>query len=71
MPEFEPDEKNLICLYNTDTRKGLIRELNEMLPYLDADQDILRDMAQAVMKKLNRMTDTQFTAFCAKLEPTF
>ena len=42
-----------------------------MLPYLDADQDILRDMAQAVMKKLNRMTDTQFTAFCAKLEPTF
>ena len=71
MPEFEPDEKNLICLYNTGTRKGLIRELNEMLPYLDADQDILRDMAQDVMKKLNRMTDTQFTAFCAKLEPTF
>ena len=71
MPEFEPDEKNLICLYNTGTRKGLIRELNEMLSYLDADQDILRDMAQAVMKKLNHMTDTQFTAFCAKLEPTF
>ena len=71
MPEFEPDEKNLIILYNTGTRQGLIHELKEMLPYLEADQDILRDMAQAVMKKLNRMTDTQFTAFCAKLEPDF
>ena len=71
MPDFRPDELTLMCLYNPGSRKELIGALNEMLPYLDADQDILRDMAQAVMKKLNRMTDTQFTAFCAKLEPTF
>ena len=32
MPEFEPDEKNLIILYNTGTRQGLIHELKEMLP---------------------------------------
>ena len=71
MPEFERDEKNLIILYNTGTRQGLIHELKEMLPYLEADQDILRDMTQSVIKKLNRMTDTQFIAFCAKLELDF
>ena len=71
MPEFEPDEKNLIILYNTGTRQGLIHELKEMLPYLEADQGILRDMTQSVIKKLNRMTDTQFIAFCAKLELDF
>ena len=40
MPEFEPDEKTLICLYNTGSREGLMKELNEMLPYLEQDQDI-------------------------------
>ena len=71
MPEFEPDERNLICLYNNGSRKGLIKELNEMLPYLDADQDALRDMAQSVIQKLDSVTDAEYKSFCAELEPDF
>ncbi len=71
MPEFEPDERNLICLYNPGSRKGLIRELKEMLPYMDADQTVLRDMACSVMEKMKRMTDLQFAALCAELKPDF
>ena len=71
MPEFEPDEKSLIYLYNTGSRKGLIKEFNEMLPYLDTDQDALQDMAQSVIQKLDSMTDAEYKAFCANLEPDF
>ena len=71
MPVFEPDERNVICLYNTGSRQGLIKELNEMLPYLDADQDALRDMAQSVIQKLDSVTDAEYKAFCAELEPDF
>ena len=71
MPEFEPDEKALICLYNTGSREGLMKELNEMLPYLEQDQDTLRDMAHSVMKKLNRMSDAEFDTLCAELAPDF
>ena len=71
MPEFEPDERNLICLYNTGSREGLMKELNEMLPYMEQDQDALRGMAYSVLEKLDRMTDAEFDMFCAELEPDF
>ena len=66
MPEFEPDERNLICLYNTGSRKGLIKDLNEMLPYLSEDEGELRNMANSVLRKLNAMTDGQFDALSAE-----
>ncbi len=71
MPEFEPDERNLILLYNTGSREGLMKELNEMMPYMEKDQDTLRGIAHSVVEKLERMTDADFDVFCAKLEPTF
>ena len=46
MPEFEPDERNLILLYNTGSREGLMKELNDMMPYMEQDQDALRGMAE-------------------------
>ena len=71
MPEFEPDERNLILLYNTGSREGLMKELNEMLPNMEQDQDALRGMAVSVVEKLGRMTDADFCAYCAELEPDF
>ncbi|MGX8715993.1 MAG: transposon-transfer assisting family protein [Lachnospiraceae bacterium] len=71
MPEFEPDERNLILLYNTGSREGLMKELNEMLPHMEQDQDALRGMAVSVVEKLGRMTDADFCAYCAELEPDF
>ena len=71
MPEFEPDERNLILLYNTGSREGLMKELNEMLPHMEQDQDALRGMAVSVVEKLGRMTDAEYDALCAELEPDF
>ena len=71
MPEFAPDERNLILLYNTGSREGLMKELNDMMPYMEQDQDALRGMAVSVVEKLGRMTDADFCAYCAELEPDF
>ena len=60
MPEFEPDERNLILLYNTGSREGLMKELNEMLPHMEQDQDALSGMAVSVVEKLGAMTDEQY-----------
>ena len=68
MPVFNSDEKTLICLYNSGTRQGLIRELNEMLPYLGIDQTELRCMTASVLRKLNEMTDAQFNVLIQEWE---
>ena len=57
MPEFQPDEMTLMALYDTGTREGLIAALKEMRPYMDADETALQDMTDAVLEKLDLMTD--------------
>ena len=61
MPEFQPDELTLIALYDTGTRDGLIAALKEMRPYMDADETALQDMTDAVLEKLDLMTDEQYS----------
>ena len=60
MPHFDLDEITLMCLYNPGSRQELIDSLNEMLPYLSEDEGQLRNMANAVLRKLDTMTDAQF-----------
>lgn len=69
MPDFSEEEITLMCLYNTGSRQGLIRELNDMVPYLGVDETELRRMAQSVLQKLDEMTDTQFDAMSREWEP--
>ena len=69
MPDFSEEEITLMCLYNTGSRQGLIRELNDMVPYLGVDETKLRHMAQSVLQKLDEMTDTQFDAMSREWEP--
>ena len=38
MKNFTNDEMNLMCIYNTGSREGLMRELREMRGCIDADQ---------------------------------
>ena len=61
MPEFQPDELTLMALYDTGTRKGLIAALKEMRPYMDEDEKALQDMTDAVLEKLDAMTDEQYS----------
>lgn len=53
-------EQQLIAIYNTGTRLGLIRALNEMRTYLDTDQQELMDATDSAIAKLNAMTDAEY-----------
>ena len=66
MPHFDLDEITLMCLYNPGSRKELIDSLNEMLPYLSEDEWPLRNLANAVLRKLEAMTDAQFDDMSAE-----
>lgn len=61
MPEFQPDEMTLMALYDTGTRKGLIAALKEMRPYMDENEKALQNMTDAVLEKLDAMTDEQYS----------
>ena len=46
---FSNDEINLMCIYNTGTRE-----------YLEPSETELRDLTDAAMEKLERMSDAEF-----------
>ena len=53
MPEFLPEELNLIYLYDPGNLHGLIYELRSMMAVLMPDENELRNLAQGVITKLN------------------
>jgi len=57
MKDFTFDETNLMCIYNTGTRAGLIQELTVMRGYLEPDEDELRALTDSVLAKLTAITD--------------
>ena len=71
MPEFSNDEINVMCIYDTGSRKGLIGMLQEMREYLDPDQTELRADMDSCVKKLDAMTDDQYAALVETLVPDF
>lgn len=71
MPEFSNDEINVMCIYDTGSREGLINKLHEMREYLDPDQTELRADMDSCVKKLEAMTDEQYAALAETLVPDF
>lgn len=69
MSEFTFDEINLMCIYNTGTREGLIGALAEMRGYLEPDEDELRELTDSALAKLRAMSDGDFAAL--ELFPDF
>lgn len=53
-------EQQLMAIYNTGTRLGLIQALNDMRTYLDTDQQELMDATDSAITKLNAMTDAEY-----------
>ncbi len=49
-----------MSIYNTGTRLGLIRTLNEMRTYLEDDEQELKALTDSTIAKLNTMTDAEF-----------
>ncbi len=60
MMNFTNDEMNLMAIYNTGTRDGLMDALTVMREYLEEDEAELRDMTDSVLEKLAAMTDSEY-----------
>ena len=56
------EEQQLMSIYNTGTREGLIDALTEMRGYLAADETELRDLTDSAIGKLRQMSDTEYEA---------
>ena len=62
MMNFTHDEINLMTIYNTGSRVGLVEELTAMRGHLEADETELRELTDSVIAKLKRMTNAEFDA---------
>ena len=62
MMNFTNDEMNLMCIYQSDSRSGLIAALTEMRGYLDEDEAELRELTDSALQKLSEITDEDFAA---------
>ncbi len=71
MSKFTIEERNLICIYNTGSRTGLLSELTQMKTHLEHDETELLELAQSVMDKVAAMTDVEFDSMTAELIADF
>lgn len=69
MDTFTNDELNLMCIYNTGTRQGLMEELSSMKKYLEADETELLALTDSTLSKLEQLTDEAFAQL--ELVPDF
>ena len=60
MNTFTFEETNLLCIYNTGSRTGLMEALTDMRQELAPDEHQLRSLTNSVLDKLQNMTDDQF-----------
>ena len=62
--DFTNDEMNLMCIYDTGNRTGLINAISEMRKELSTDEIELRELTDSTLNKLSAMSDEDY----AKLE---
>ena len=55
---FTIEEENIIAIYAEDSRERTIDNINSAMPYMDED---MRQLAAAVVNKLQAMTDSEFS----------
>ena len=60
MGNFIFEEINLMCIYNTGSRTGLIEALNEMRGHLEPDETELWELTDSALGKLQAMSDAEF-----------
>ena len=69
MGNFTFEEMNLLCIYNTGSRGGLIEALTEMRGELSAEEAELRELTDSALTKLRAMSDAEFAEL--ELYPDF
>ena len=60
MGNFTFEEMNLMCIYNTGSRTGLMEALTEMRGELSPDETELLALTDSTLAKLRAMTDVEF-----------
>ena len=60
MDRFSIEELNLMCIYDTGTRAGLITGLEKIALELAPEEAELSDMIQSALKKLTAMSDQEY-----------
>lgn len=60
MGNFTFEEMNLMCIYNTGTRQGLIGALEAMRVHLEAEETELLALTDSTLAKLRAMGDAAF-----------
>lgn len=71
MSKFTVEETNLICIYNTGTRTGLLSELSQMRNHLEQDEIELLQLSQSVIDKVTAMSNGEFDSIVAELIADF
>ena len=69
MGNFIFEEINLMCIYNTGSRTGLIEALTEMRGELSPEEAELRELTDSALGKLRAMSDAEFAEL--ELYPDF
>ena len=69
MNNFTFEETNLLCIYNTGSRAGLIAALTEMRGELSPEEAELRKLTDSALEKLQAMSDAEFAEL--ELYPDF
>ena len=69
MGNFTFEEMNLMCIYNTGSRTGLIDSLREMRGELSPEETELRELTDGALGKLQAMSDAEFAEL--ELYPDF
>ena len=54
------DERTLLLLYYEETRNGTLVNLRRMRTELQADEEELRNLTDAVIRKLEALTEDEF-----------
>ena len=60
MKDFTFEETNLLSIYNTGSRTGLIDALTEMRGELSPEEIELREMTDSALGKLQARSDAEF-----------
>lgn len=71
MSKFTVEEKNLLCIYNTGSRTGLLSELAHMKTHLEKDETELMKLSQSVIDKVTVISDDEFESITAELITDF
>lgn len=68
---FTFDETNLICIYNTGSRTGLISELAAMQTHLEPEDAELAALTGSALSKLHAMSNEEYALLSEMLVPDY